>query len=226
MSLHLIIKKAVLCLFIAFAVGLNAQNNEGLKEAIESDVSIPDSKQRNVAYSIGYHNPIPTGDNFIGNGLEGNGGLNFKVQIYVYKQFFVGGSLGASYFDVKDPSILGDYKKTRIAEQFLFLGYEFIPTENFRIGLTASVFGKARYKNQKSDNVYQIDTARLNSYGIYLTYEISREFMIYLDYAFRIDKTRINVPTALEGTFRKGAFSQIGIGLKFSFIGKDFISLF
>jgi hypothetical protein len=226
MSSHLIIKKIVFCAFMAVACGLNAQTNDSIKKSLETDIPITDTRQRSVAYSIGYHNPIPSGDNFIGNGLEGNGGLNFKFQIYFYKQFFIGGALGASYFTVKNPEITGSYKKSRIAEQYAFVGYEFLPTNDLRIGLTASVVGNARYKNKYSGGAFQSDSARLQSYGFYVTYELSREFMLYIDYAYRVDKTNIAVPATLENTFRKGTFSQIGIGIKFSFVGKDFISLF
>ncbi|MCA0131118.1 hypothetical protein [Winogradskyella alexanderae] len=198
---------------------MNSQENFGaLKD------SVLNTKQRYIAYSLGNHNPIETGDNFIGKGLRGKGGFSFKIQIYVYKQFFVGGSLGASYFDVKDQTVVGKYNRTRIAENFLFVGYEFVLTEKFRIGLTASVIGSSRYKNKKSNSIYQVDSANFRGYGFYLTYELAKGFMLYLDYAYRIDKTNIDVPTALETVFDKGTFSQIGIGIKFSFVGKDAIS--
>lgn len=213
-------------MLLNLSLSVNAQEHNIETQKTEIKDSLEDSKQRYISYSIGYHNPIATGDNFIGNGLEGNGGMNFKLQIYIYKQFFIGGFLGASYFKVKDTKTIGNYERSRIAEQYAFIGYEFVPTKDFRIGVTASVVGNSRYKNKYNSEVHQNDSANLQSYGVYLTYEISREFMLYIDYAYRIDKTKIDVPVALEDTFKKGTFNQIGIGVKFSFIGKELISSF
>lgn len=226
MSLHSVIRTTISSFFIVWSINLTAQieGNSTQQSSEEKFKETIDAKQRNVAYSLGYHEPIASGDNFIGQGLEGNGGFDFKVQIFVYKQFFVGGSLGASYFDVKDPTITGNYKKSRIAEEYVFLGYEFVLDPDLRIGINASLFGQSDYKNSSGGDVFQKDSANFHSYGFYVTYEISREFMLYVDYAYRVDKTEIQVPAVLEDTFRKGTFHQIGIGLKFSFIGDDLIS--
>ena len=226
MILHSTIKYIFFALLAVLSLNLFAQTADDKKLTTKNSDTLTDSKQRYIAYSIGYHNPIPSGNNFIGKGLDGAGGFDFKIQLYIYKQFFIGGALGSSYFNVKDARVLGDYKRTRVAQQFLYFGYEFVPTENFRIGLNASIIGNSRYKNIKSNSAYQKDSARLNSYGFYLSFEFTNQVMIYVDYAYRIDKTNINVPLALENTFRRGTYNQIGIGLKFSFKGKDLISSF
>nr|WP_321221497.1 hypothetical protein [uncultured Psychroserpens sp.] len=224
MNLHSAIKSTICFLLVFSAFNLNAQNEAISEETSKSEDTITNSKQRNVAYSIGYHKPMSSGDNFIGKGLEGKGGFDFKIQVYVYKQFFIGGALGASYFRVKDPAIVGNYKKTRIAEEYLFIGYEFVPTQDIRVGVNASVYGQSNYKNSFAEDVYQKDSARLNSYGFYVTYEISNQFMIFADYSYRVDKTNIDVPASLEDTFRRGTYNKIGIGIKFSFKGKDLIN--
>ena len=220
MILRLPIKSLVFSLLVVLTV-LNV-NSQSINQIGED--SLVDSKQRYIAYSLGYHNPIASGDNFIGKGLRGNGGFRFKIQIYAYKQLFIGGSIGATYFNVKDRAVVGDYNKTRISESYLYLGYEFVVAPEFRIGITSSVLGSSRYKNKKSSGIYQNDTAHLRNYGMYLTYEVTKGLMLYLDYAYRVDKTNIDVPTALRDDFDKGTFSQLGIGLKYSFTGKDMVS--
>lgn len=226
MILHSTIKHIVFALLVVLSLNVSAQATDEKKLTTKNSDTLTNAKQRYIAYSLGYHNPIVSGDNFIGNGLEGNGGMSFKLQIYIYKQFFIGGSIGSSFFNTKNKAVVGTYNKSRVAEQFAFLGYEYVATNNFRIGVTASVVGNSRYKNTFTNSARQYDSAKLRSYGAYLTYEVSSQFMFYIDYAYRIDKTSINVPLALENTFRKGTFHQIGVGLKFSFKGKDLISSF
>ncbi len=218
MTLLSIIRKSFFFLFLVTSSLSFAQENEA-----DSD-STAVKKSRYISYALGYNNLIPTGDNFIGKGLEGNGGFNFKVQIYVYKDFFVGASFGASYFNVSDQTVVGNYIKSRIAEEYLYAGYEFEPLTNFQVGVTASIVGSSRYKNKVSTSVSQRDSARLMSYGAYFAYEIVDEIQVYLDYNYRIDRTRIDVPNALESTFRRGKFHQIGIGIRCSFIGDNFIT--
>ncbi|MGV6831915.1 MAG: hypothetical protein ACWA5P_10220 [bacterium] len=218
MNLLLIIRKGIFFILSILGSFSFAQENN-----VDSD-SLSTKKSRYISYALGYNNPIPTGDNFIGQGLQGNGGFNFKVQIFVYKEFFVGASLGASYFNVSDQTVVGNYNKTRIAEQYLYVGYEFEPISDFHIGLTASVIGSSRYKNTVSESIFQRDSARLMSYGAYFAYEIVDEIQVYLDYNYRIDRTQIDVPNALESTFRRGKFHQIGLGIRCSFIGDNFIT--
>ena len=218
MTLRSIFRKGIFFLLLVLGSFSFSQEMEVATDSLET------KKYRYISYALGYNNPIPTGDNFIGQGLEGNGGFNFKVQTYVYKDFFVGVSVGASYFNVADQIVVGNYNKTRIAEEYLYVGYEFEPLLDFYLGLTVSIIGSSRYKNTVSESIFQRDSARLMSYGAYFVYEIVDEIQVYLDYNYRIDRTKIDVPNTLESIFKKGKFHQIGIGIRCSFIGDNFIT--
>lgn len=223
MNSRLRTKSLLITLMLLFVISLDAQDDNGEEEINEQTLT----RQRFAAFNLGYKAPIPTGDNFIGKGLKGKGGVDFRFQLYPYKQFFVGIGLGTSYFTVKNPQIVGNYKKTTLTEQYLYIGYEFLPLEKIRIGLLASVIGDARYKNKyylNEDDAYQIDHSRLGSYGLYLNYEIGGNFMLYIDYAYRTGKTKIRVPQELEDTFGRGSYHNIGIGLTFVMGTNDFAS--
>jgi hypothetical protein len=186
-----IIKCTVLCGFCILSFSVLAQNTEENTESKNNTTqenSTANSRQRFGAFSIGFHKPIPTGNNFVGKGMRGKSGFDFKLQLYVYKQFFIGGSAGASYLEVKDASVTGNYEKTTVAEQFLYLGYEFLPFENWRIGVQASIIGDAVYKNKflpESKLGLQTDSARYHGYGFYINYELGENAMFYIDYIYR-----------------------------------------
>ncbi|WP_179375341.1 hypothetical protein [Winogradskyella wichelsiae] len=233
MSLHLLIKKIIALLCLMLSLFASAQDEDKLdsknEAAAESSIFSSRERQTFVVLSNGFNLPITAGNNFIGQGLEGNSGLDFGFQLYLYKQFFIGFSLNYNFFDVKDQSVVGNYKKTKVNEELLNIGYEFLPTDKLRLGVVASVTGSARFKNKQSsgsNQAYQIDHSRLSNYGIYIRYELNSVVMVYLDYAYSIAKTDIMVPNELEDVFRKGAYNNVGIGLAFNIGKRDLISRF
>lgn len=229
MTLRLIIK--VLIVLFVVSVG-HAQ-----EESIESEANTSanntffdsEERQRFFAITIGGHKPFTSGDNFMGEGLEGKSGIDFKVQMYVYKHFFIGLATSASYFDVKNQELVGSYRKSRIAENYAYLGYEFLPTDELRLGINVSIDGDVDYKNtgfSTSDISEQHDSGKLNRYGLYLHYELAKHFMVYLDYGYNVIKTNIDVPSQLDDFFSKGKYHSIGIGFVFTIGSRDLISRF
>lgn len=220
-----------LIILLVFSVG-NAQDESiGRVAKTSSSNAFFDSeeRQRFFAIMVGGHKPFTSGDNFMGEGLDGKSGIDFKVQMYIYKHFFIGLATGASYFDVKNQELLGSYRKSRIAENYAYLGYEFLPTEKLRLGINIAFEGSLDYKNtgfSTSDIAEQHDSAKLNRYGLYLNYELARHFMIYIDYAYNVSKTNIDVPSQLDDFFSKGKYHSIGVGLVFTIGSRDLISRF
>lgn len=230
MSLHSVIKTTIISVLFITVSPLFAQSSSGIGKTNDSGKSgLSEYRQRFGAFSMGYHKPLTSGDNFMGLGLEGQSGLDFKFQVYAYKQIIVGYYLGASFFDVKDKALLGNYEKSTLSEQFLYLGYEFLPLDKVRLGVTASLVGDANFKNRyypQTENVYQRDHGNLNSYGVYINYEIWRHVMVYFDYSYRTSKTDIAVPSELKSLFNKGNYHTFGIGLTFTIGSGDLISRF
>ncbi|WP_179352873.1 hypothetical protein [Winogradskyella vidalii] len=232
MTLRLLINTSlVISMLLCASVGFAQDNLNESESQSESSNTFFDSEDRQsfFAITIGGHKPFASGDNFMGEGLSGKSGIDFKVQMYVYKHLFIGLATGASYFDVKNQELLGSYRKSRIAENYIYLGYEFLPAENLRLGLNIAIDGDLNYKNSgfsASDIAEQHDSAKLNRYELYLYYELSKHFMVYLDYGYNVSKTDIRVPSELEDFFRKGKYSTIGIGLVFTIGSRDLISRF
>ncbi len=159
--------------------------------------------------------------------MKGISGLDFKFQLYVYRQFFLGGNIGSSYLEVEDSSVTGNYDKTTINEQYLYLGYEFLLFDDWRLGVMYSFIGDAIYKNNNFSGPskgIQTDTASYKGYGLYINYELSDHFMFYFEYIYRNDKTRIKAPSEIQDFFERARFNNIGIGIKFTFGRRDLIS--
>lgn len=218
-----------ICLFCSIGFAQETSSESESKAASNSSFVDSKDRQRFFAIMVGGHKPFTSGDNFMGKGLAGKSGIDFKVQMYVYKHLFIGLASGASYFEVKNQEFLGSYTKSRLAENYVYFGYEFFPTEQLRLGLNMSIDSDLDYKNtgfSSSDIAEQHDSAKLNRYGIYLNYELAKHFMIYLDYSYNVSKTDIEVPSELEHFFRKGTYSTIGLGLVFTIGSRDLISRF
>ena len=232
MTLRSLIKTLWLtCVCLFCSVSFAQENVSENESEITSKSSFFNSegRQRFFAITVGGHKPFTSGDNFMGEGLEGKSGIDFKVQMYIYKHFFIGLATGASYFDVKNQELIGSYRKSRIAENYIYLGYEFLPTEKLRLGLNISIDSDLDYKNtgfSTSDIAEQHDSAKLNRYGVYLHYELANHFMIYLDYSYNVSRTDIEVPSNLESFFRKGTYSTVGLGIVFTIGSRDLVSRF
>lgn len=180
-------------------------------------VNMRNFRPRLLALSIGGNVPIPSGNKFVGQGLEGNIGIDFKAQMMIYKQFFINLGLGQTYFDVNDISSTGNYRSTVISGQYISIGYEFLPVEKVRLGLGVGILGRADYSNKFTEgiSVIQRDTAKLNIYELYIDYEVFYFMAINFNYAYRNDKTNIDVPQELKSNFDRAQFHTAGLGLKF-----------
>ena len=181
-------------------------------------------RPRLLSLSLDTYMPIPAGDKFVGRGMEGKLSFNFKAQMFVYKQAFFKIGFGQTYFRVIDPSLTGNYKKTTVTNQDLSLGYEFLPINKVRLGLSVGIIGNAEYLNKENrngrDRGFQNDTAKLNVYELYIDYEVFYFMSLTFNYAYRNDRTNINVPQELQASFDRAQFHNLGIGLKF-YIGDN-----
>lgn len=222
------IKNTLFCFSLLFSMFCIGQNGKEVEDDFDKDLNIINS-QRLGYFSADYYFPQPNGNNFIGRGTEGKSGFNAKLQFYVYKQFFVGITLGNTYLQVSDPSFTGNYSKTTIRNQYLFMGYEFLPFDKTRFGLSLGIIGDAYYHNTSftdSRKAFQNDKGKLRSYEVYFDYEIDNNFSLYFNYAYRNDKMKINAPPELQSNFERSSFHTFGLGIKFNFGSTDIFSLF
>ncbi len=177
--------------------------------------------------SIEYAQAIHTGVNFVGLGMEGKSGFNIKAQFFIYKHFFLAGTVGSNYFSVRDKTIVGNYNKTTVSHQYLNVGYELLPLPNTRLGLSISLFGESNFENKSMTNTreaFQNDDAHVRSYEFYFDYMINDEFAVYLNYAYRNDKMDIQTPPEIQNLFENANFHTVSIGVKLYFGNKDVVS--
>ncbi|MBD0831120.1 hypothetical protein [Aestuariibaculum sediminum] len=198
-----------------------AQNNKAKDQGVEVS-------NKNLGYfAYEYALPITTGDNFTGLGLKGKFGVNLKLHVFVYKGFFVSGTAGAHYFKVKDKSIVGNYEKTTAIHQYLSVGYEIEPVTKLKLGVSAAVLGRSRYKNKIDPNnklVFQTDRGRIRAYDAYIHYMLVSQLAVYINYTYRNDHMNIQTAAELNSIFDNASFHTIGFGFRFCFGKKDLIS--
>lgn len=174
------------------------------------------------SFGLSYYIISPTGDKFVGLAYEGKGGYAVSFKLFVYDGFFIGGSTGSSYFENTNPILTGSYDKTRVGSHYLFLGYEYRLSEKIAVGVSTSVLGEARYKNEYKgrNEAFQIDKAKLRAFKASVNYFLAPSFSINLSYMYRNDKTKIRTSSNLQSRFDRAQFSNFGIGINFQF-GKE-----
>ncbi|WP_407556382.1 hypothetical protein [Winogradskyella sp. 4-2091] len=230
MNLHLVIKKVFIsfCL-LSGCLSFSQEDSDKEYEAEEkSSILSSVERQKYFGFSIGYQNPISTGNNFIGSAYSGSSGYDLKIKLYVYKQFFMEYNNSISYFKVENKELVGNYNKSRIENNFLYIGYEFLPAPGFRLGINAALFGESDIINSDFNlgEGIQRDSGTMSSYGLYLTYEIQSHVAFYVDYSFRRIKTNINAPQELDSFFKTGSYNTIGFGIMFLLGKRDLVSRF
>ena len=94
--------------------------------------------------SVEYYFPSPSGDNAYADATSGNGAFNFRLKYNIYKGIFLGGALGTSYLQTDDTSLIGEFRRTRITNSYMFLGYEQVVSKKITIGASVSPFWKSK----------------------------------------------------------------------------------
>lgn len=217
--MNLLIKGFALFLFLNVTSMCVAQQEKkmNIERSDTIAANMRNFRPRLFALSLEVYSPIPSGNKFIGEAMEGKFGFSFKTQMMIYKQFFVQLGVGETYLNLNDISVTGNYRNTRISNQYVSIGYELLPLKNVRLGASIGVLGRADYYNKFSEgiSVIQRDTAKLNIYELYIDYEIFYFMAVTVNYAYRNDKTKIDVPQELESTFNRAQFHNVALGIKF-----------
>lgn len=228
MTLAFPIKNSLSVLFFSMCYfGIAQEKNTIKNQTTQLEVTTADDVSENghhmVAIGLDYIQPIPTGNNFVGLGMEGKSGFSFNLQLFVYKQIFIGGSVGNSYLTVTNPEITGNYRKSSVRNAYVYAGYEFLQIKKVRLGASIGI-GEADYKNEHftdtplgNDEAFQFDKGKIYIYKLYAAYEINHIVSVYLDYSYRNDKMRITAPQEIQSLFENAKYHNIGIGLRFYF---------
>lgn len=215
------IKTLIVCLF-AFTICFG-QNDAEVTEAENK----PKMSKTYYSYNLQYFIPKAFGDNALAKGTKGVGGFNFKLQMGIYKGFFVGANIGDAYLEVTNPEIVGNYKKTTVRNNYLFFGYEYYISEKFKLGLSAAPFAETTYKNKIFDATEgrQFDTGTFFSVEFYTDYKLSPYIAVFVSYTYRNDTLDIIAPSEIQLQFSSANFHYVGVGVKLCFGQQDLISL-
>lgn len=177
-------------------------------------------RQKSVSWSLSYQLPMPTGDNYIGQGYDGDYGFKFNTKVFVFKQLYVGYTFGINRFTVRDTNILGNYRKSRVATNVFNVGYEFLPIKKLRLG-TNFGFGYIRFKNWVNNNSSSfIDNGNLFVFGLYTAYELSDTISFFIDYSINNVNSNIDSPSTFNDFFEKGKYNTLNFGITVA-LGKD-----
>lgn len=178
------------------------------------------SSQKSMAFTFSHQILSTTGNNFLGQAYDGDGGYNFSLSLFLYKNLFLRYNGGRSSFDITNTELVGNYTRSRLGERFFSLGYEFVPFNKLKVGVSASVYGTFRLQNN-IENAQQRDSGKLRSYGFSINYEVIRNLSIYSVLDFRQLNTDIEAPIPLASFFRRGNYNTINIGVRYAVGNQD-----
>jgi hypothetical protein len=157
--------------------------NTSLSYSQESENNPPSKfPDRIFAADIYIQNAMPSGDNFIGNGLSNGIGYGIRLQRDVYKNIYVGGSLTQDFFDVENTQVIGEFSRTTKFNAYLFAGYDYVINDDWNV--TADV-GYGYSQNKNSQNSLQgggkfRDTGNVLRITTSLEYSFSAGVSVYV----------------------------------------------
>lgn len=223
MRLNLLIR-----ILVVLLVFTSAYSQEELKSSATDSISnfnflYNKARQKSVSWSLSYQLPMTTGNNYIGQGYDGEYGFVFKTKVFVYKQLYVGYAYNHSVFDVEDTSVIGNFNSSRATAHTFNFGYEFLPLNKVKLGINYG-FGSVRFRNKIGGDFEFSDTGDLQVLSFYLTYEVSKNISVFSEYGFNKVNSDISTPDSLNNFFEKGRFNTLNFGILIALGNDDVIS--
>lgn len=215
MNLSLIIKLFFLVLLATFKV--HTQNDDVTNESPLDSLQV-DSDQKALIITLDFYKPFTTDKSFIGQGTYGEAGFDVGIQVFVYKNFFIGTFAGYFFLDVTDTNLVGDYKRSRVFNVSLELGYELPIIKDLDLGVSIAPVGYASYRNYIGEGRLrqQRDEASSILYRAYVSYHFAKHFAVFVNYSFRNDNANIETAPEIQNNFDKIQYHNVGLGLKFT----------
>lgn len=159
---------------------------------------------------------IPSGDNFIGNGLSSGTGFGLRLQYYLHKGIYAGGALTQDFFKVDDTAVIGEFNRATKFNAYLFAGYDYSLNEYWNI--TADLgYGYSQNKNRQSTfqgggkfrdsgNVFRISTS--------LEYTLSSGIGVYVSPSYETVAYDIEASAQSGDIFEKGNYFNVALGIR------------
>ena len=227
MSLSLATRYYFTLLFVSIGYSQNKEVSsvrDTETTSVKKSIFYDDKRQKSYSVEYSFQLPTATGNNFMGEALDGKNGYSLRFKLFLYKQFFVGYNQSGSNFDVTDTALVGNYSSTRANERFFYLGYELLPINKVRLGLYSSFGEKITFSNAIDNTDDNKDTGDLWAYGVYLDYEVIRNLSLFVEYSFRNVTTDIQAPTQLQTYFEKATYNTVNFGIRYAVGNEDVLS--
>jgi len=166
-------------------------------------------------FSAGVYWANPVGFSFVNDGLDLKPGFALSLRAYVLPHLTVGAHYNFIRGEVKKRRITGNYDRTHIWVLGGTLGYDFNLRSKLDLTLLGGV-GSAVYRNKKG-------SLRFTDRGMALwltpefNYSFTSNIAFYVSPEYRYDRLHIDVPEALEKSFKNVSYLSIGAGIRFGF---------
>ncbi|MDB9782224.1 hypothetical protein OAB88_03830 [Winogradskyella sp.] len=211
MNLTLVTKLLFLALLTTVAI-----SGQTVSAIEQNSIDSLNSKEKKLTLNIGFYKPFTTNSSFIGEGTKGQGGFDIGMQVFVYKNFFIGAFAGYFFLDVTNTNLVGDYRRSRAFNAAIELGYEHSLSKKIDIGASIAPLGYTEYRNYISDGRVrqQRDNASSIAYRTYVNYQFSRYFAFFINYSFRNDTTKIETAPEIQNNFNEIQYHNVGFGLR------------
>ena len=210
---------------VLVSLKVNAQDSQKSSATVESIENIMTIPKRVFATDLYLQRGFTSGDNFAGNGLEGGVGYGLRMQFYLPKNFYLGGSLTQDFMNVTSTAVVGEYSKSTKFNAYLFAGYDYQLNDYW--GITGDIgYGYSQNKNKQSPsqgggkfrdtgNVLRITTS--------VEYILNSATSFYISPSFEMVSYNINTARALEDRFNNANYLNIAIGIRLS--ARDYKSI-
>lgn len=184
------------------------------KESIENDTLSKTSNFR-FHFDIGYLAGLnASGDNFVSEGYDLNGGLDISTSI-VYNKVTFHFDFQIYGGDVVDQEIVGQITNSMINRTSIGLGYNLDIAP--RISLNPSLnYGSIAFRSELPESDDFRDDGEFVSLELKGLYEISQTVSLFASVAYYRDRLDIRTAPAQQDFFRKVNHLNPSIGLRFS----------
>jgi hypothetical protein len=178
--------------------------------------AISKTSVRTFSTDFYFQRGIPTGDNFVGNGLNSGSGFGMRTQFYLPYNFYLGGAISQDYMTVKNTTVIGEFDRTTKFNAYFYAGYDYKLNADW--SLTADVgYGYSQNKNRQSS---QQGGGRFRDTGNVLRFTASIEYSLnpvtsfYLSPSYEVVNYEISTASQLKSTFDTGNYFNIAIGIR------------
>ena len=185
---------------------------------VSADKSLDKFPDRIFAADLFIQSAMPSGDNFIGNGLSNGIGYGLRLQFDVYNNIYVGGSLTQDFFDVENTQLIGEFSRATKFNAYLFAGYDYVINDDWNI---TGDLGYGYSQNKNRQNSFQgggkfKDTGNVLRLTTSLEHTFSSGVSVYVSPSYEKVFYNIDTAPALGSNFDTGNYFNLALGFRFN----------